>query len=132
MIQLQQLTREQAERTIAEQELPADLRRIGRFTALAATQDWCPDWHAVSRWLESHASNGRPEDIDITVFTVEYNRLECFESFLEMKEQTWQNYFVPYIRYYVDGELVDESNSVSADAFVTTFRHSAAALDSGV
>lgn len=132
MIQLQQLTREQAERTIVEQELPAELRSVDRFTALVATQDWCPDWHAVSRWLESHASNGRPEDIDITVFTVEYNTLDCFESFLEMKEHTWQNYFIPYIRYYVDGELIDESNSVSADEFVTTFRHSAAACDSGV
>lgn len=127
MLKLEQLTEEQARATIAEKELPESLRNRERFTALVATQDWCPDWHAVARWLEKHAKKERPEDIDITVFTLEYNKLPFFDEFREMKEQTWQNFFVPYIRYYVDGHLVDESNQVSADDFVTTFRHSGAA-----
>lgn len=127
MLSLIQLTEEQARNTLEEHELPQELRTASKFTALVATQDWCPDSRAVFRWMKKHAKKGLPEDIDVTVYTVEYNKLPFFDEFREMKEQVWQNYFIPYIRYYQDGTLIDESNRVSADDFLASFRHSGAA-----
>ncbi|MFP4643552.1 MAG: hypothetical protein ACLFM0_04285 [Spirochaetales bacterium] len=126
MFYVNELTDEQARRVLDDQELPEDLRNASRCTALVATQDWCPDWHAVNRWLSKYSKKGLPEDVDVTIYTVEYNKLPFFDAFRAMKERTWQNFFVPYIRYYVDGELVDESNRVGVDRFVTTFRNSGA------
>ncbi|MFW6387769.1 MAG: hypothetical protein ACOC0B_00710 [bacterium] len=127
MLTINELTEEQARRTLDEQELPEELRTSSKFSALMATQDWCPDSSAVSRWMKKHARKGLPEDIDVTVYTVHYNKLPFFDEFREMKEQVWQNFFIPYIRYYQDGSLIDESNRVSADDFFATFRHSGAA-----
>lgn len=127
MLRINELTDEQARRTLERQELPEELRTASKFTALMATQDWCPDSGAVARWMKKHAKKGLPEDIDVTVYTVQYNKLAFFDEFREMKEQVWQNYFIPYLRYYQDGVLIDESNRVSANDFFASFRRSGAA-----
>ena len=99
MLTIHPLTEEQARRTLEEQELPEELRTAAKFTAFVATQDWCPDWHSVKRWMTGYAEQGLPEDIDVTIYTVEYNKLPFFDEFRAMKEHTWQNFFIPYCRY---------------------------------
>ena len=40
---------------------------------------------------------------------------------MNLKEKTWGNYSIPYVRYYRDGDLVNESNFVSRRGFLKRF-----------
>jgi len=81
------------------------------------TQDWCPQWIAMKGYLKKAALNNS----EIDIYTLLYNKKDYFDDFMQMKENHWNNYYVPYIQYYTNGVLVSESNFISYKDFINSF-----------
>ena len=60
--------------------------------------------------------------LEIHTYEVEYDREAIFHQFRTFKEQKWNNWEVPYVRYYSRGNLVHESNFVSIMTFIDNLR----------
>ncbi len=58
------------------------------------------------------------EGLNIRTFETEYDKSPVFSDFREFKEQVWNNWEVPYLRYYINGKLAAESNFVSSMMFL--------------
>ena len=120
MIQRLKLNREQAMFAIQNGEFPEELRNVKNHVAVVMTQDWCPQWSAMSSWLGTLTE--KKQEMDIDVFELVYNNVDFFDEFLSLKENQWGNALIPYVRYYINGELVRESNYLSAEAFLEVFQ----------
>ncbi|GAB6090212.1 hypothetical protein JCM12856_18050 [Spirochaeta dissipatitropha] len=76
----------------------------------------------MQRWLhESEKKDGNVPDVDIAVGIVIYNKKPYQNEFMRVKERSWKNALIPYIRYYHNGQLISESNRVSRKDFITRF-----------
>ena len=117
MVRRAKLAEEQAMYAIQHGDFPEELRKSQKNVAVVMTQDWCPQWGAMSSWLETLKDDDLLLDIHILI----YNQESYFEEFLHFKETSWRNALVPYVRYYADGELVRESNYVSQSEFLNSF-----------
>ncbi len=110
MIQLEDFPEDAIVKTIDQGEIPEHLRRSADQVAVVWTQDWCPQWTDMKRYL--------PElQEDVRVFVLEYNRHPDFEKILEFKEEVWENREIPYIRYYRGGELKARYNWLPKNTF---------------
>ncbi len=116
------LPENEARYAIEHHEFAPHVREHSRAVAVVSTQSWCPDWKGVDRWLRALVDDGEPADFDLTVFTVVYDREPYFNDYRSMKERVWGNGFVPYIRYYVDGVFIADTNQLSSKRFLETFR----------
>jgi regulator of sigma D len=85
--------------------------------AVILSQDWCPDWKAMQRWLQAWLEHKKPAE-DIVVYTYLYNLQPHYLKFLSLKENTWGNFLIPYVRYYCRGHFVSESNYVTPEGFL--------------
>ena len=103
---MQELSQEACLTTIAEHEVPQSARMASERVAVVFTQSWCPDWSVMRRYLDGLDEPG------LTVFFVEYDRQPFFQEMMAVKETAFENYQIPYVRYYRDGALVSESNLV--------------------
>jgi hypothetical protein len=56
------------------------------------------------------------------VFVLVYDAVDYFDRFRRFKEDVYGNHQVPYVRYYSDGRLVNETNYVSRRRFLKAFR----------
>ena len=121
MLKRQQLSRDDALYAIENGDFSASLLSAGPNVAVVMSQDWCSQWTAMRSWLKTMEKNIAGVNDDITVFEFVYNQIDIFHQFLDLKENSWGNRFVPYIRYYRGGELIGESNYISADDFVSRF-----------
>ncbi|NPV38258.1 MAG: hypothetical protein HPY78_03170 [Brevinematales bacterium] len=119
MFRVKALPIEEARYALRYGEFSEDITRGP--SAVVMSQDWCPDWRALERWLETWASEGRPAGLDIDVYLYLYNRGEEFYDFLALKENRWGNFLIPYIRYYCGGRLIGESNYVTPEGFLKRF-----------
>ncbi|URA10699.1 hypothetical protein [Thermospira aquatica] len=91
-------------------------------SAVVLSQDWCPDWLAMEKWLEAWKDSKRVEqEIDIYIYL--YNREPEFVRFLALKENVWNNYLIPYVRYYCGNHLIAESNYVTPEGFLKRFEN---------
>ena len=117
----QTLSEEQARAIMNTGDIPDALSRASSRVAVVLTQGWCPQWRAMDSYLSRMASRGSGESADLTVFELEYDRLSFFPIFLDFKETRFNNYSVPYVRYYRDGKFVDASNYVSETGFFSLF-----------
>ena len=45
------LSDEVIRKTLAEGEFPPEIRESAGKVVVVLTQDWCPDWHALDRFL---------------------------------------------------------------------------------
>ena len=122
MISRKQITVEQAESAMSTGEFPEGIIASARNVAVVLTQDWCPQWSAMRRWIGSMEKDGEPDGVDIDVHEFLYNTVGIFSSFMRFKEMTLGNSLIPYVRYYVDGRLVGESNYVSKKGFLGFFQ----------
>lgn len=116
MISKCELSKEQIRAAIRGGEFGDDVIRAGKNVAVIMSQSWCPQWTMVSRWLESI-----PEETDLNIFTVVYDGKDYFHEFMAFKETVFGNSEVPYIRYYIEGKLVKETNYTSKDFFLKVF-----------
>lgn len=111
-----ELTEEQIRTAIGNGEFGDDVIRSARNVAVVMSQSWCPQWMAVSRWIDAV-----PDEADVEIFVVVYDGKKYFNEFMTFKETVFGNSDVPYIRYYVDGKLIKETNYTSKDFFLKTF-----------
>jgi hypothetical protein len=82
--------------------------------AVFLTQSWCPQWLAMKRFIGDLP--------DCSIFYLEYDLTDFFDSFCTFKEEVFGNDQVPYIRYYRNGKLTGESNAVSAKEFCSNLQ----------
>jgi len=81
--------------------------------AVVLTQSWCSQWGWMRNYLEK-----MPDRPGFTVFWIEYDNEDFFETFMTFKEDAFGNREVPYVRYYRDGHLVKESNFIDQRGFM--------------
>jgi hypothetical protein len=120
VIRRQELSRGQAESAMRQGEFDETVRGASPLVAVVLTQDWCGQWTAMDGYLSEMAA--RCPELELTVFQLEYNRVDYFQEFLRFKEQVLGNAVIPYVRYYQDGRLVGQSNYVSERQFLAFFR----------
>jgi len=120
MIRRLELTREQAALAMRQGEFDEGVRGASPLVAVVLTQDWCGQWAAMDGYLAEMV--GRHPELELTVFQLEYNRVDYFQDFLRFKEQVLGNAVIPYVRYYQDGRLIGQSNYVSERQFLEFFR----------
>ncbi|MBB6480551.1 hypothetical protein [Spirochaeta isovalerica] len=114
-----EITDAQAMSLIQNREIPAQLISSGKFVAVVLTQDWCPQWLFMKRWLAEMEKEG------VKVYYLSYNRKPYFHDFMNVKESIFNNDQVPYVRYYVNGEFAGDSNYVGRELFLSNFRQGA-------
>lgn len=112
MIKRNLIQREQAVTAISNGEFASDLLNSSDRVIVILTQDWCPQWHDMKSWI--YRLN---VDEDIDIYELEYNRTDYFDEFRNFKESVWNNYNVPYLRFYRNGVLYKESNYISEGQF---------------
>jgi len=103
------ITRDQAMHAITNGEFGDDLIRSADKVVIILTQSWCPQWHAMRRFVSGFSA--------AMVYCLEYDRTDFFDEFRAFKERVFGNDQIPYVRYYSGGVLVAESNSVAEETF---------------
>ena len=121
MIHPTELTETDARHAIETGEFSDTIIRSRRNVVIVLTQGWCPQWAVMNRWLEKLINGKEPVDLEIDLYSLVYDRVPYFYEFLAFKEVTFRNYSVPYLRYYVDGQLIGESNYCSRRQFFARF-----------
>lgn len=109
----------QARSLIQSREIPEEIISSGNRVAVILTQDWCPQWAFMEKWLNKMDKDG------IKVYYLSYNRKPYFHDFMGVKESEFRNDLVPYVRYYVNGNFIKDSNYVSKELFLANFRNGA-------
>jgi hypothetical protein len=110
-----------ARRAMSVGEFADDIVRSSQNVVVILTQGWCPEWMAMHRWLEGMIKRGEPASLEIDLHQLIYDRVPYFREFLRFKEERLGNYEVPYVRYYVAGRLVRESNYCTSTEFLSPF-----------
>ena len=103
---MRRLTESECRQMMSEGEVPESIRSEAERVAVILTQGWCGDWKMMRRYLD------RIPDSDVRMMYVEYDQEPFFEELKTFKETEFKNAQLPYIRYYVNGELVNQSNVV--------------------
>ena len=113
-----EITETQAKSAISQGEFGEDIRLAADRVAVVLTQGWCPQWSDLKRTLSSLEKDPALDGAKPQVFELVYNKVAYSAEFMAFKENTFNNYEIPYVRYYKNGELVDESNWVSKKGFL--------------
>lgn len=111
---MKKLSEEQMNFFLKNGEFPAEVTAAAANTAVVLTQDWCPQWTMMKRYL--------PEITGAAVFFIEYNREARANEYMHAKETIFGNDLIPYVRYYRNGEFVGDSNFVFKDNFLDFFK----------
>ncbi len=114
------LTAAQCAKAMGGKDFGQDVIGAADLVAVVLTQGWCPQWSMMSSWLDAAA-----EAAGAKAFYLEYDSEDFFEPFMAWKEDVLGNRSVPYVRYYRGGSLVAQSNYLSKDGFVASFRRGA-------
>jgi hypothetical protein len=114
MINKKELTEVQANFAIENGEFGLDVINSIENVVIILTQDWCPQWKNMESWVFNLDIN---ENIDI--YYLEYNKVDYYKPFMKYKEKILGNYHIPYIRYYKNGVLKNESNFVYKEQFIS-------------
>lgn len=107
MINKKVISKEQALYAVENGEFSSDVISSKNRVIIIMTQDWCPQWHDMQRWIFDLRAD---EDIDI--YQLIYNKTDFAQAFMDLKEGQWKNENIPYLRYYKEGKLVKQTNYV--------------------
>lgn len=113
---MKKLSEEQMNFFLKNGEFPADVIAAAANTAVVLTQDWCPQWTVMKRYL--------PGITEAAVFFIEYNREPRADEYMRAKETLFGNELIPYVRYYRNGAFAGDSNFVFKDNFLDFFKKS--------
>ena len=113
---MKKLSEEQMNFFLKNGEFPADVIAAAANTAVVLTQDWCPQWTVMKRYL--------PGITEAAVFFIEYNREPRAGEYMRAKETIFGNELIPYVRYYRNGAFAGDSNFVFKDNFLDFFKKS--------
>ncbi len=106
---------------IEHEELPDEVVGSAENVAVVLTQDWCPQWSAMERWIDDLEDDESSSAVAIDVYQLLYNRKDYFQQFLRFKENVWQNRTIPYVRYYRNRRFIRDSNYVTREEFLAAF-----------
>ena len=98
------------EKTIATGEFPEEIRNAAEKVVVILTQDWCPDWHAMDRFLPDFQDRA-------ALFVLQYNQHPEFERIMGFKEDVFGNREIPYLRYYHQGRFIVATNQLPRGTF---------------
>lgn len=112
MINKRSLSREQVLYAINHKEFPDEVIKSCNKVVVIMTQDWCPQWKDLQRWVYNIDTAE-----EVNIYDIIYNKTDYFDEFRNFKENVWGNHLIPYLRYYKDGKLIDESNYVNENKF---------------
>jgi hypothetical protein len=113
MMKKHEITKEQALYAIKNGEFPSEVISSKNKVVVVMTQDWCPQWTFMRSWLYSLEL-----DDEVEIYELIYNKVDYFKEFMTHKEDVWHNHEVPYLRYYKDGKLINESNYKNQKVFL--------------
>ncbi len=113
MITRKIIEKDQAMNAISNGEFEKNIISSNSNVVLILTQDWCPQWMNMKSWVYGLDIN---QDIDI--YELEYNKVDYFDSFRTFKEDQLGNENVPYLRFYKNGKLIEETNFIGKDRFI--------------
>lgn len=116
-MQVHTISDEEVLQAISWGEFPPSVLSAEDRVCIIMTQDWCPRWKRMQRWLY-----GVPAHPGVALFELVYNQIAMFEQFLYLKETRWKNGRIPYLRYYRGGYLANESNYVSQEEFLSLLK----------
>ena len=68
---------------IERKEFSEAIVNAGENVAVVMSQDWCPQWLQMNRFLNDEVNN---QTVEITVFIVEYNKRSFFNNFMKIKD----------------------------------------------
>lgn len=112
------ITKEQALQMISEKAISKELCNNSEFTVFAFTQAWCPQWSAMQSYFNDIIS----EYSTCTIYTLEYDKEPFFLEFMNFKEKILGNSLVPYMMYYKNGKMVNESNFCMKQDFISLMK----------
>jgi hypothetical protein len=98
------LNQTQCQETISNREVPTDVTTSNSKVAVIFTQSWCVDWIIMRRYVK------KLDIPDVSVYYIEYDKETFYEKMRQFKETVFNNWSVPYVRYFRDGRLVGTSN----------------------
>lgn len=119
MITRRTLTNDELKNAVSSGDFTEKIRKASGRVAVILTQSWCPQWIFMRSWLSRMEKNA--DITELSIFEAEYDRMPAFDDFRQFKESVFNNWEVPYVRYYADGKLVGESNFVSEQGFLDFF-----------
>ena len=100
-------------------EVSDDIKKSSENVLAIFTQDWCGDWKGLQRELNANKDNS---NIDIAIFICMYNESPLYEPFMNFKETVWNNYLIPYLRYYKNGSFVKDTNHLPFQRLIKAFQ----------
>jgi hypothetical protein len=111
MIKRHVLTEEQILYVIENGEFGEDVLSNGNVVVIM-TQDWCPQWTHMQSWIYDLAA-----DDTVDIYELIYNKINNFSDFVYFKENSFGNHEIPYLRYYRNGKLINETNYINMTGF---------------
>lgn len=117
-----QITDEQVEFAIKNGDFGTDILQKSKNVAIILTQGWCGQWIVMRRYLKKIEKEKNELTRELSVFTLEYNKLSNFREFMQFKEEKLGNSLVPYIQYYNKGKLTESSNFVNQIEFLSLLK----------
>ena len=121
-MKLLRFTDDHARSLLANGEFPREVLQASPRVALVLTQSWCPQWTHMSSYLGVLEDRDPEEFKDLTVWEYLYDQSPLYGEFMDYKERVLGNDLIPYIRYYVRGELVKTTNYVGESQFLAVFK----------
>jgi hypothetical protein len=118
MINKNIIQKDQALNAKANGEFESGIISAKSKVVIILTQDWCPQWQNMKSWIYGLNIN---EDIEI--FELEYNNTDYFNDFMGFKENQLGNSDIPYLRFYKDGVLAEESNFIGENELIDIIRN---------
>ena len=99
---------------IEKKEFGDDIISSAGKVAVIMTQDWCPQWHSMDRYIGKLST----ENLDVDIYEIVYNKENYYKDFMKFKEIVFKNFSIPYVRYYLNGVFTGESNYMSKNKFL--------------
>ncbi len=115
---IRKLTEAEARYAMVHGEFAEEIRNSAPLVALILTQSWCPQWRFMKAYLQDVDARLNTEK-EAHIYYLEYDLEDWYEEFLPFKENTFQNWDVPYVRYYRNGTCISESNFIAAPGFIS-------------
>jgi len=112
MINKIKLSKDQVFKVIEKGEFDKEIILSKDLVVVVMTQDWCPQWVNMKKWIYAVDINK-----DVDVYELLYNGTEYFNEFMNFKENAWRNLEIPYLRFYKNGKLVEETNYINKEEF---------------
>ena len=118
MLTFKKIDDKEMQNIIDTKEVSDNIKNASENVLAIFTQDWCGDWKGLERELKA---NEEKSPVDITIFICLYNESPLYESFMNFKENTWNNELIPYLRYYKKCKLLKDGNHLPFQRLIKVF-----------